>query len=79
MIDPLAGDARPTVRGPQQLADRYALPIDFAFVRAPALPAVRIQSDLCFGDRVPIGVGRPRYLSDHLAVELRVSWEAARI
>jgi endonuclease/exonuclease/phosphatase family metal-dependent hydrolase len=75
MIDPLAGDARPTVRAPQQLADRYALPIDFAFVRAPALPALRIQSDLRFDDRVPIGVGRPRYLSDHLAVELRVMWD----
>jgi endonuclease/exonuclease/phosphatase family metal-dependent hydrolase len=75
LIDPLAGDMRPTVRAPQRLAARYALPIDFAFVRTPALPRLRIASDLRFADRAPMIAGRPRFLSDHLGVELRVSWD----
>jgi endonuclease/exonuclease/phosphatase family metal-dependent hydrolase len=74
MVDSLAGDTRPTVRAPRQLAERYALPIDFAFVRAPALPRLRIAGELRFGERVLFS-GRPRFLSDHLGVELRVEWD----
>jgi endonuclease/exonuclease/phosphatase family metal-dependent hydrolase len=74
MIDPLAGDARPTVRAPPGLPARYAQPIDFAFVRAPALPELQITSELRFVDQVLFG-GRPRFLSDHVGVELRISWD----
>ena len=74
MIDPLAGDARPTVRAFPGVPARYAQPIDFALVRAPALPGVRIASELRFVERVLFS-GRPRFLSDHVAVELRVSWD----
>jgi endonuclease/exonuclease/phosphatase family metal-dependent hydrolase len=74
MIDPLAGDTRPTVRAPLSFSERYSLPIDFALVRAPALPGLRIASDLRFAERVVLG-GRARFLSDHVAVELRVLWD----
>ena len=74
MIDPLAGDRRPTVRAPLSFSERYALPIDFAFIRAPALPGLRIEGDLRFEERIVFG-GRPRFLSDHMGVELRVLWD----
>ena len=77
MIDPLAGDTRPTVRAPLSFSERYSLPIDFALVRAPALPCLRIESDLRFVERFVFG-GRPRFLSDHMGVELRVSWGKTR-
>jgi len=75
MIDPLAGDARPTYRTPPGVPARYALPIDFAFVRAPALPGLVISADLRFGDRIALAAGQPIYLSDHLGIELRVAWD----
>jgi len=77
MIDPLAGDTRPTVRAPLSFSDRYSLPIDFALVRAPALPGLQIASDLRFVEKIVFS-GRPRFLSDHVGVELQVSWDAAR-
>jgi endonuclease/exonuclease/phosphatase family metal-dependent hydrolase len=74
MVDPLAGDRRPTVRAPLSFSERYSLPIDFAFVRAPALAGLRVESELRFVEKVLVG-GRPRFLSDHVGVELRVSWD----
>ena len=74
MTDPLAGDARPTVRAPRGVPARYAQPIDFAFVRAPALPGLRIASELRFVEQVSFS-GRPRFLSDHVGVELRTTWD----
>ena len=74
MIDPLAGDARPTVRAFPGVPARYAQPIDFALVRAPALPGLRIASELRFVEQVRFS-GRPRFLSDHVGVELRVGWD----
>jgi hypothetical protein len=78
MIDPLKGDTRPTVRAPQRFAARYAVPIHFTFVRALRLRRLQIVSDLRFADRVPLLAGKPRFLSDHLAVELQVRWDEER-
>ncbi len=75
MTDPLAGDMRPTVRAPLSFSERYSLPIDFALVRAPRLAGLRIASELRFVEPVLFS-GRPRFLSDHVGVELRVSWDA---
>jgi len=75
MIDPLAGDARPTVRAPPGVPARYTRPIDFALVRAPALAGLRIESELRFVEPVLFS-GRPRFLSDHVGVELRAGWNA---
>jgi endonuclease/exonuclease/phosphatase family metal-dependent hydrolase len=74
MVDPLAGDARPTVRALPGIPAHYAQPIDFAFVRAPSLAGLQIASELRFAEQVLFS-GRPRFLSDHVAVELRVGWE----
>jgi endonuclease/exonuclease/phosphatase family metal-dependent hydrolase len=75
MLDPLAGDARPTYRTPPGVPERYALPIDFAFVRAPALPGLQISADVCFGDKVALATSQPIYLSDHLGIKLHVAWD----
>jgi len=75
MVDPLAGDTRPTHRPPLGLPARFAKPIDFALVRLPELPGLAIESDLCFNQPVPLAGGRRGYLSDHYGVELRISWD----
>jgi endonuclease/exonuclease/phosphatase family metal-dependent hydrolase len=75
MFDPLAGDTRPTYRTPPGIPARYALPIDFAFVRAPALPGLEVRADLCFGDKVTFSGRRAGFLSDHLGIELAIAWD----
>jgi len=74
MTDPLAGDARPTVRALPGIPARYAQAIDFAFVRAPTLAGLQVASELRFAEQVLFS-GRPRFLSDHVGVELRVAWD----
>jgi endonuclease/exonuclease/phosphatase family metal-dependent hydrolase len=75
MVDPLAGDTRPTHRPPLGLPAHFAKPIDFALVRLPELPGLAIESDLCFDQPVPLAGGRRGYLSDHNGVELRMMWD----
>src|SRR5262245_5772476 len=58
MVDPLAGDTRPTHRPPLGLPARFAKPLDFALVRLPELPGLTIESDLCFDQPVPLAGGR---------------------
>jgi|SRR5579859_4125137 len=72
--DPLSGDARPTYRIPGVMPRRYLHAIDYALVRAPALAALQIQSDLCFSERYVLPGGSRAYLSDHLGVWLAISW-----
>jgi endonuclease/exonuclease/phosphatase family metal-dependent hydrolase len=78
MTDPLADDTRPTVRAPFSFSERYSLPIDFAFVRAPRLAGLRIESELRFVEQVLFS-RRPRFLSDHVGVELRVIWDVTPV
>ncbi len=75
MCDPLAGDRRPTYRTLPGVPARYALPIDYALVRAPPLPGLHIRSDICFGERISLIGGRQGYLSDHNGIELEIAWE----
>jgi endonuclease/exonuclease/phosphatase family metal-dependent hydrolase len=74
--DPLVGDPRPTYRPPSFVPKRYALPLDFVLVRAPRLPDFQVRADLRFRERLPLIGGGTGYLSDHCAVELRLSWAA---
>ncbi|MDQ3248986.1 MAG: endonuclease/exonuclease/phosphatase family protein [Chloroflexota bacterium] len=66
--DPLAGDERPTYRPFPGVPARYALPIDFVFVRPPAHLPIQTEATLCFGERVALVGGGQSYLSDHLGV-----------
>jgi hypothetical protein len=74
MVDPLAGDARPTQRMPLGIPARFALPIDFALLRLPPLPRLIVQSEHCFSQQRPSPGARPGYLSDHVGIALRISW-----
>jgi endonuclease/exonuclease/phosphatase family metal-dependent hydrolase len=74
--DPLAGDLRPTYRPPPIIPKRYALALDFALMRAPSLPGLQVQADVRFHEQLPLIGGGIGYLSDHYAVELRISWAA---
>jgi endonuclease/exonuclease/phosphatase family metal-dependent hydrolase len=74
MVDPLAGDMRPTQRMPPGVPARFALPIDYALLRSPPLPGLRIQSEHRLAGRLPIAGARADYLSDHVGIELRLEW-----
>ena len=73
--DPLANDNRPTYRIRPGIPARYARPIDFALWRAPALPGLRVDSDICFKERVPLALGRQGHLSDHYGIEMQLTWD----
>lgn len=76
MIDPLAGDARPTHRVPPGIPVHLARSIDFALLRLPPMSGVSVQSDLCFDQQLPLTNTRRGYLSDHYGVELRITWDS---
>lgn len=70
MVDPLAGDPRPTFRPHVGMGQKFRVAIDYILYRAPAGLDVQAEADLRFEDQVDIG-GRKAYLSDHMAVETR--------
>jgi endonuclease/exonuclease/phosphatase family metal-dependent hydrolase len=71
LLDPLAGNHQPTYRPHPALPARYAAAIDFTFYRP--LPDLHVESRLCFQEKVTMGK-RHIHLSDHLGVELELSW-----
>lgn len=75
LADPLAGDMRPTYRALPGIPSRYAQPIDFALLRAPRLPGLRVHCDLRFERKMPLVGGRHGYLSDHYGIELQLTWD----
>jgi len=78
LTDAMAGDMRPTYRVPRIMPHRYAVPIDFAFYRVPALPDIQVHSDLHFQEKIPVALGRSSYPSDHYAVALSISWQTEK-
>lgn len=76
LTDPLAGSTQPTYRPMARIPMRFAVPIDFALVRAPRLPNLQLASTFRFVDQVPLPGGRRGYLSDHIGVELALTWGA---
>jgi endonuclease/exonuclease/phosphatase family metal-dependent hydrolase len=74
LIDPRAGDLQSTLRPRRMMPDRYFMPIDYALVRAPAGLKLQVESNLRFEEKV-YDEGRHLLLSDHYAVELRLSWD----
>jgi len=75
LTDPLAGDNRPTYRPFPGVSARFALPLDFVFLRAPAGLSLKMQTALRFTEQVPYVGGGTGYLSDHLGVQVTVEWE----
>jgi endonuclease/exonuclease/phosphatase family metal-dependent hydrolase len=79
MVDPLAGDTRPTHRMPPGVPARLAQPIDFTLIRLPPLLGLTIQSDLCLNTPQLIAGARHGFLSDHAGVELQITWDSAPV
>lgn len=75
LSDPLASDERPTYRPFPGVAARYALPLDFIFLRVPTGLTVKTQTALRFDEQVPYVGGGVGYVSDHLGVQVTVRWE----
>lgn len=78
MADPMAGDPRPTYRPFPGVPARYALPLDMVFVRVPAQLQASVEPRLCLDERVALVGGGRDYLSDHLGVQVTISWRARR-
>ena len=76
LTDPLAGNTRPTYRPFPGVSARYALPIDFVFLRVPPGLTVKTQTALRFDEQVPYVGGGVGYVSDHLGVQVTVRWES---
>jgi endonuclease/exonuclease/phosphatase family metal-dependent hydrolase len=74
LYDPLAGDGRPTYRPFPGVPARYALPMDFIFVRPPPGLQVQAEADLHFTEKLALVGGRHGYLSDHLGVRITLRW-----
>lgn len=74
LTDPRASDTHPTYRRMPGMPARFAVPIDFALVRAPQLPGLQLACDFRFEDQVALPGGSQSYLSDHIGLELTVTW-----
>jgi endonuclease/exonuclease/phosphatase family metal-dependent hydrolase len=70
LLDPLAGDIRPTLRLPLGAPSRFSPAIDYALVRMPEKYSLHIRCDLCFSGKYWISNRRQGYLSDHHAIEV---------
>lgn len=77
LADPLTGDARPTYRPHSGIPARYALPLDWLLMRGPALPGLHAAADLCFSTPVSLVSGGSGFLSDHIGVELVLTWDSS--
>lgn len=76
LIDPLAGDLRPTHRPPRGVPAHYSLPIDFVFFRAPRALPLQITCDFRFSTKLDLSHRQQDYLSDHNAIEISFSIDA---
>ncbi|NTU84451.1 MAG: hypothetical protein HGA45_34660 [Chloroflexales bacterium] len=74
LADALAGDGRPTYRPFPGVPARYALPLDMVFVRIPAELQASVEARLCLEEPVALIGGGRDYLSDHLGVQVTISW-----
>lgn len=73
--DPLQDSFEPTIRPRMGLPSRYIAPIDYILFRSPPLRGCEVTSRLRFKDKVTFGNGRRDYLSDHIGVELCLTWD----
>lgn len=73
LIDPALEDRNPTFRLRRGMNARYAQPIDYALYRAPTGIDIQSETRIRFKDNILSG-GRQWQLSDHYAVELKLSW-----
>lgn len=75
LVDPLAEDPRPTYRPfPLMKNEKWALPIDFVFVRAPHGHLLHIAADIVEIQDESRTFAPRRFLTDHNALTLQLTW-----
>ncbi len=74
LFDPMDGSDEPTLRSRRGLPSRYLAPIDYTLLRVPALRHCHIESNRIFEEPMMLSNGRKAHLSDHVGVEVCVSW-----
>ncbi len=75
--DPLAQDSRPTYRPFRILpARKWAIPIDFVLVRMPEWNDIELHADVQVIHDPTRPLPHQRFLTDHNALTLRVTWNA---
>lgn len=73
--DPLDGDPRPTYRPfPLLPSEKWSLPIDFVFVRLPAETPMQLDADIVEIQDSNRTFASQRFLTDHNALTLHVTW-----
>jgi endonuclease/exonuclease/phosphatase (EEP) superfamily protein YafD len=72
--DTLADDLRPTYRPLPGVPARYALPIDFVFVRRPTHLPVHFSSTLTLDQPVLLFGNYRNFLSDHIGILTEFFW-----
>jgi endonuclease/exonuclease/phosphatase family metal-dependent hydrolase len=76
MVDPLAMDPRPTYRPlPLMSNAKWALPIDFCFVRLPLWHGIELQADILQVEDSSKPFRPQRFLTDHNALTLDIKWD----
>nr|PZN49666.1 MAG: hypothetical protein DIU68_19675 [Chloroflexota bacterium] len=73
--DPLRDNLEPTIRPRPGIPARYFMPIDYVLFRSPPLPGCRVESRFRFQEKVTLSNGRRDHLSDHIGIELCVTWD----
>ena len=73
LMDPLAGDIRPTLRAPIKIPSQNPLAIDYALVRMPESLSLHVECKHSFSSKYPIHNGRKGYLSDHNGIEIQIT------
>ncbi len=73
--DPLAQDPRPTYRPfPLMSKEKFAQPIDFVLMRAPATHTMQVQADIVEIQDAERAFAAQRFLTDHNALTLNIRW-----
>ncbi len=76
LVDPLAQDSRPTYRPfPLLPSNKWAIPIDFVLLRHPDLSLHAFDADIALIEDASRTLPHQRFLTDHNALILRVSWD----
>ena len=76
LTDPLANDPRPTYRPFSVIPSKWALPIDFVFIRVPPRLNVSVKADIITIEDTCAPIVRRRFLTDHCALTLVLTWPA---
>ncbi len=77
LIDPLAGDHRPSYRPFPFVPSKWKTSLDYVLVRPPRQVGVDVQADLVTIEDTRSKLKIQRFLTDHNALTLEINWDSA--